>query len=409
MEEVDMAQVARPSYMADLMRWRDRNVIKVVSGVRRCGKSTLLGLFRDELIRSGVDADSILTLNFEDLRWEHLREYHALFDYVEERLADNAMTYVLLDEVQSVPEFERAVDSLYLRDNVDIYLTGSNAYFMSTELSTVLTGRYVEIPMLPLSFREYCAALAVNTTSSAALGEAYRTYVSDGSFPYLLSLADDAAARGDYLQAIYQSVLLKDVVARHGISDVAMLEDVTRFLLDNIGNILSTTRVAGTMTSAGRPVNQRTVEKYVSALRHSLLFYEARRFDIKGKRLLERLEKYYVVDMGLRQTLLGGRGYDVGRVLENVVYLELIRRGYEVFVGQVPAREVDFVATRADERMYVQVAATVRDPDVLARELGSLQRLGDSYPKLVLTLDDDPDADYDGIRRKNALQWLLAE
>ena len=402
-----MQFIPRSLYLDQLMQWRDRRVIKVLSGVRRCGKSTLLALFAERLIADGARPESIITINFEDLAWEHLKDYHMLHDYIIQHLSEEGMTYVFLDEVQQVPEFERAVDSLYLRDNVDLYLTGSNAYFMSTELSTLLTGRYVEISMLPLSFFEYCTALGTDTSSSSILAETYRRYITQGAFPYTLALADVPQARQDYLQGIYNSILLKDVVARHRISDVMMLEDVTRYLLDNTGNILSTTRVSNSLTSAGRAVNQRTVEKYVTALTQSLLFYEARRFDIKGKRLLERLEKYYVVDLGLRYAMLGGRGFDVGHVLENVIYLELFRRGFQVFVGQFGAQEIDFIATRAGERMYVQVAATVRDPAVLNRELAPLASLTDSYPKLILTLDEDPTADYEGIRRSNALSWLL--
>ena len=402
-----MKPIPRPLYLDQLIRWRNRKVIKVLSGVRRCGKSTLLTLFSDQLITDGVNPESIISINFEDLAWEHLKDYRALHDHIVQHLNKDQVTYVFLDEVQEVPQFERAVDSLFLRDNVDLYLTGSNAYFMSTELSTLLTGRYVEISMLPLSFSEYCAAVGTDTNSSSALAETYRRYVSEGAFPYVLDLEDAPQARQDYLQGIYNSILLKDVVSRHRISDVMMLEDVTRYLLDNIGNILSPTRVSNSLTSAGRGVNQRTVEKYVTALTQSLLFYEARRFDVKGKRLSERLEKYYVVDLGLRYAMLGGRGFDVGHVLENVVYLELLRRGFQVFVGQYGTQEIDFIATRAGERLYVQVAATVRDTGVLTRELAPLKSLTDSYPKLIVTLDDDPDADYDGIRRTNALSWLL--
>lgn len=402
-----MQTVPRPAYLAQLLKWRDRQLIKVVSGVRRCGKSTLLRLFADQLITSGVSPDRIITINFEDLQYEHLKDYHQLHQHIVEHLSSTEMTYVFLDEVQEVDGFERAVDSLYLRENVDLYLTGSNAYFMSGELSTLLTGRFIEITMLPLSFAEYCVAVDVDTRSSAVLSDVYRNYVSQGAFPFTLSLADDPAANYEYLRSIYNSILLKDIVARHHISDVMLIEDVTRYLLDNVGNIVSPTRIANTLTSAGRASNQRTIEKYVTALTQSLLFYESQRFDIKGKRMLTRLEKYYAVDMGLRYAMLGGRGQDVGHILENVVYLELIRRGFEAFVGQFGQTEIDFVATRAAERLYVQVSATIRDPTVLAREIAPLRALPDSYPKFILTLDDDPDADHDGIRCTNAIRWLL--
>jgi len=389
------------------MTWRDRKLIKVISGVRRCGKSTLLDIFEHQLLEDGVRPESIIRINFEDLAWEQLLDYRELHRYIASHLSDGGMTYVLLDEVQHVPQFELAVDSLFLRDNVDIYLTGSNGYFMSTELTTLLTGRFVEIDMLPLSFSEFCAGHRIDAGNYPSVSDAYRRFITESAFPFTLKLADEPQARRDYLQAIYDSILYKDVATRNRIADAMMLDDVTRYLFDNIGNITSTTRIANTLTSAGRSVNQRTVEKYITALSQSLLFYEARRYDIRGKRLLTRLEKYYCVDLGLRYTISGGRGFDVGHVLENVIFLELLRRGYDVFVGQYDRQEVDFIAVQTGERLYVQVAATTRDPDVLSREVGPLRAINDSYPKLILTLDDDPAGNYDGLRRMNALTWLL--
>jgi predicted AAA+ superfamily ATPase len=317
------------------------------------------------------------------------------------------MTYVLLDEIQRVPEFQKAVDSLLLRPGIDLYLTGSNANLLSGELATLLSGRYVETNLLPLSLAQYCAATGVDTANPAALSAAYRAYLVGSSFPYCLRIADDPQAVNDYLMGLFNTVLLKDIVARHAVADPMMLESVVRFLFDNVGNALSTTRVANTMTSAGRRIDQRTVEKYVSALTGAMLFYEARRWDIKGRRALATQEKYYSVDLGLRFALLGGRGLDIGHTLENVIYLELLRRGYRVLIGQAGRTKVDFVAERGDERHYLQVAATVRDPATERREISSLESIRDFYPKTLLTLDDDPDRSHNGIQIRNALQWLV--
>lgn len=313
------------------------------------------------------------------------------------------MNYIFLDEIQHVENFEKAVDSLFIKKNVDLYITGSNAYFMSGELATLLSGRYIELKMLPLSFGEYC----MGNTANIPVSEKYRLYIENSSFPYTLNYNNDEKQVREYLSGLYNTVLLKDVVARYRISDVMMLESVVKFVFDNIGNQLSTTKIANTMTSDGRKVDQKTVEKYVKALLDSLMIYQTKRYNIKGKQYLKTLEKYYVVDIGLRYMLLGKRNTDIGHILENVIYLELLRRGYDVYVGLINDVEVDFVAMNEDGITYFQVVASVRDEKTLERELGSLQKITDHYPKYILTLDDDPIADYDGIKRMNALDWLL--
>ena len=333
-----------------------------------------------------------------------MREPAKLYAYIKERLDPNAMNYIFLDEVQHVADFPRIVDSLYIKKNIDLYLTGSNAYMLSGEIATLLSGRYVEISMLPLSFREYVES----TGGTAELGRKYADYLQNSSFPYTLELRDNAREIKTYLDAIYNTVVVKDIAARKKISDTLMLESVTRFLFDNIGNPLSSKKIADTLTSAGRKIDVKTVEKMIEGLTESFILYRAGRYNVKGKQYLKTMEKYYAVDIGLRYALLGSRNADVGRILENVVYLELLRRGYAVYVGKVDEQEVDFVAMDDMGSKYYQVAATVREQSTLQRELLPLRKIRDHYQKILLTLDEDPAADYDGIRRINALDWLMS-
>lgn len=313
------------------------------------------------------------------------------------------MTYVFLDEIQHCEEFPAVVDSLYIRKGVDLYITGSNANMLSSEIATLISGRYVEVSMLPLSFKEY----VLSTGSSNELARKYIAYLENSSFPYALALAGQPKEIRDYLDGIYNTIVVKDIAKRNKIPDTMMLESVLRFVFDNIGVKLSTKKIADTMTSEGRKIDVKTVEKYMKALMESFIVYQAKRYNVKGKQHLKTLEKYYAVDIGLRYMILGSRSTDVGHILENVIYLELRRRGYEVFVGKVDDLEVDFVAMEQKKPTYYQVAASVRDERTLQRELAPLQKITDHYPKVILTLDDDPEADYDGIRRINALDWLM--
>lgn len=313
------------------------------------------------------------------------------------------MTYVFLDEIQHVRDWQEVVDSLFIKKNLDLYITGSNACLLSGEIATLISGRYVEIRMLPLSFREY-----VNATGTADnLAKSYRDFTESSSFPYALELSGHPRELHDYLEGIYHTIVVKDLAARKKIPDVMMLESVARFLFDNIGSPMSTKKMADTMTSSGRKIDVKTVERYVEALMESFIVCQAKRYNVKGKQYLKTLEKYYVTDVGLRRYLLGSRSTDVGHILENVVYLELLRRGYEVYVGKVDELVVDFVAMDQRGITYFQVAASVRAQDTLRRELTSLQKINDHYPKYILTLDEDPEADYEGIRRVNALEWLM--
>ena len=399
-----MQLIARDRYLEWLLSWKDKHVIKVVSGVRRCGKSKLFEIYRNHLMQHGVTADQIIAINFEELEYEDLTSYRELYDYVNARLAPGKTTYVFLDELQHVDHYEKAVDGLFIKDDVDVYVTGSNAYFMSGELATLLSGRYIELKMLPLSFKEFCSAEGNAEKSRDML---FNEYITSGSFPFIAETQIDEQKAKEYVRSLYDTIIVRDVVDRLHVSDVSTLLNITKFLLHNIGSKVSHKKIADTLTSSGDKVDQKTVSKYIKGLTDSLTLYAAPRYNVKGRQLLSTNCKYYAVDLGLRFMLLGGRGLDVGHILENVVYLELLRRGYDVAVGKVGDMEVDFVASSPDGLFYVQVAASVRDPKMLERELRVLQKINDNYPKVILTLDEDIDADYEGIRRKNALRWLI--
>lgn len=396
--------IERKEYLSKLFAFKDKQLIKIITGVRRCGKSTLLETFQVCLLAQGVTKDQIIAVNLEDYDYFELRRPDRLYAYIKERLVEGKRSYIFLDEIQHVENFPDVVDSLFIKKNLDIYLTGSNAYMLSGEIATLISGRYVEISMLPLSFKEY----VLSTGDVENLASKYNEYLSISSFPYALELRDAPKELNDYLNGIYSTIVLKDVVSRKKVSDPMMLESVVRFTFDNIGNLLSTKKIADTMTSDGRKIDVKTVEKYLEALMESFVIYRAKRYNIKGKQYLKSLDKYYVVDIGLRRMLLGSRSFDVGHILENIVYLELLRRGYEVYVGKWDDLEVDFVAMDEKGQTYFQVAATVRDEATLQRELVPLQHISNHYPKLILTLDEDPDADYEGIRRINVLKWLIS-
>lgn len=397
--------IERKEYFNKLLGYKDKKIIKVITGIRRCGKSTLLQMFQEYLLKSGIDEERIVSINFEDYDYERLRNPTELHRYIKSKLIPDKMVYIFLDEIQNVDDFQRVVDSLLLRENVDIYLTGSNAYMLSGDLATLLSGRYIKIDMLPLSFFEF--ASAGQSESNMSVDELYLEYLETSSFPFALTLAKDNKQIKDYLRSVYDTVIVKDVISRKSIADIMMLESVLRFLMDNIGSQLSTKKISDSMTSDGRRINVRTVESYVSSFVESYIIYEAKRYDIKGRQYLKTLEKYYIVDIGLRNAMLGARQRDTGHILENVVYLELIRRGYDVYIGKIEDVEVDFVCEHEMGIIYIQVAASVRDEKTLARELKPLEKIDDHYPKYIMTLDRDPIADYEGIKRINALDYLL--
>lgn len=397
-------EIKRQEYFSRLVSYKDKKIIKVITGVRRCGKSTLLKIFRDYLLENSVEEGQIININFEDYEYESLWDPRTLYQYIKARLLPGKMMYLILDEVQNVRDFQRVVDSFFIRDNIDIYITGSNSYMLSGELATLLSGRYVKIEMLPFSFSEFVKVFQLEDS----LERAYQRYIDTSSFPYIINLDGNTEQVRSYLRSIYDTIILKDVIGRKKIADVMMLESVIRFLADNVGNPLSTKKISDTMTSNGRKINVRTVESYINCFMDSYIIYQAKRYDVKGKQYLKTLEKYYMVDMGLRNAMLGSSGAkDVGHILENVLYLEFVRRGYEVYVGKVDNLEVDFVIQNTEGLKYIQVSASVRDPQTLERELKPLKRIPDNYPKCIMTLDIDPAADYDGIRRFNALDYLV--
>lgn len=397
--------IERTEYLEKLKRFKDKDLIKVITGIRRCGKSTLFELFIKYLKENGIADDQIIKINLEDISF-NFADYKELYDYVNKQIDSDRQYYVFLDEVQNVPKFQKAVDSLYIKKNVDVYITGSNAYLLSGELATLLSGRYIEIKMLPLSFKEYLSAF--NNTDKSRY-EYFLEYMRNGGMPGNIPILQDNPNDLDtYLEGIFTTIVYKDVITRNNINDKMLLESVLKFIYDSIGSPISTKKISDTLTSKGLSTSNHTVERYISAFIESFLVYKAERFDVKGKNLLARDYKYYAVDSGLRSYLLGKRAdSDMGHILENVVYLELLRRGYKVYVGKVDDLEIDFVAKNRDGLKYYQVALTVRDEKVLDRELRSLQKTGDHYPKYLITLDLDLESDYDGIKKINVIDWLL--
>ncbi len=396
--------ISRQDYFNKLLGYKDKQIIKVITGVRRCGKSTLLQLYKDYLFDNGIESRQVISINFDDYKYYDLLEAKALHSYIEERMIENEKMYIFLDEIQNVKDYQRVINSFYLNSQVDIYITGSNSYMLSGELATLLTGRYVQIDMLPFSFSEF---VEINGYGDN-LDRAYKSYIETSSFPFAFQLNDELNQVSDYLKSLYNTVVLKDIVARKNISDVMMLESVLRFLADNIGSILSTKKISDTMASDGRPINIRTVESYINAFMESYIVYQVKRYDIKGKQYLKTLEKYYLVDIGLRNAMLGSSsGRDVGHILENVVFLELLRRGYDIYIGKVEGLEIDFVVKNSREVKYIQVAASVRDSGTLEREIRPLQKIHNNYPKCIMTLDPDPVADFDGIKKFNVLDYLM--
>lgn len=395
--------IKRTEYLEELKRWKDKDLIKVITGIRRCGKSTLFELFINYLKENNVNEKQIIHINLEDADYD-FKNYKELYNYISKKLDSEKQYYVFLDEVQNVSEFQKAVDSLYIKKNVDVYITGSNAYLLSGELATLLSGRYVEIKMLPLSFKEYISAF-----NDKNYQQLFLNYMKNGGMPGNISILKSNPNDIDkYLDGIFSTIVYKDIMARNKISDKLLLESVLKFIFDSIGSPLSAKKISDTLTSKGISTSNHTVENYIVAFLESFLIYKAERFDVKGKNILARDYKYYAVDTGLRSFLLGKKAdSDMGHILENIVYLELLRRGYKVYVGKVDNLEVDFVAENRDGLNYFQVALSVRDEKVLARELRSLEKTGDHYPKVLLTLDMDLETNYNGITKMNVIDWLL--
>jgi len=396
-------------------------LIKIVNGIRRCGKSTLFELYQGELLRLGVKPEQIQSVNLEEPNYRELLDWEKLYDTINNRLIKNRQNYIFLDEIQNVKDFQRAADGLFIKKNVDLYLTGSNSKMQSGEWATLLSGRYVDIHMFPLSFKEYVSA--ENNASGISLDKTFAHYVEFGSFPFVFNLrnfSDNAMSRPaghgwdklsvhDYLSGIYSTIVLKDIVENKKIKEAGRLDRVIKFMADSIGSETSVKRISDMLTADGIKILPLTVESYLDAFRDSYILYKADRYDVKGRKLLKTLNKYYMADMGLRRLLLGDKAADSGHILENIVYLELLRRGYKVYIGKVDNKEVDFAAEGPDGVEYYQVSETVRGRETLARELAPFELIRDHNPKFLLTRDYEPKMSHNGIKQVNALEWLLGD
>ena len=403
--------IERKEYLQKLIQWKDEQVIKVVTGMRRCGKSTLLIQYQDYLKSIGVEDDQIITINFEDLEYEELCEYKVLYDYLKERLLSDKTTYIFLDEIQKVPQFEKVVDSLYIKSDTDIYITGSNAYMLSGELATLLSGRYVEISMLPFSFQEYCQL------NRKPQEDAFADYMKFGGLPLVASMKDAPDKIDTYLEGIYNTVIIKDIEDRQNrqsessgrrkVTDIVLLKTIAKYLASVLGSPVSIRGITNYLISSGRKISPNTVNDYLETLTESFLFYPAERFDIAGKQILTGNKKYYMADLGIRNHILPRKKYDLGFSIENVVFFELLRRGYKVAVGKYQNTEVDFVVEKQGAFTYIQVTAEMTTKDTFDREMKPLYAIRDNYEKIVLTLDKLTLGNYDGIRVIHVLDWLL--
>ena len=403
--------VQRKEYLDQLIAWKDEQVIKVVTGIRRCGKSTLLLQFQQWLKENGVTDEQIVSINFEELEYEEMLDYKKLYSYLKERLVSGKTTYIFLDEIQKVSFFEKVVDSLYVKTKVDLYITGSNAYMLSGDLATLLTGRYMEIKMLPLSFGEFLFMTGLEPE------QGFPEYVRSGGMPYIAAMNRTDEKVSTYLEGIYNTVIVKDIEDRQArkendpskrkVTDIALLKTIAKYLASVIGNPVSVRRITDYLISSGRKISPNTVGDYVEALTESFIFYSAERFDIVGKQLLKANRKMYIVDLGLRNHILPRRSYDLGFSLENIVYFELLRRGYQVTIGKVGNTEVDFVAEKQGGYAYFQVATDMTAKETFDREIRPLENIRDNYEKTILTMDRLTLGNYNGIQVRHLLDWLL--
>lgn len=403
--------VQRKEYLEKLIEWKDDDVIKVVTGIRRCGKSTLLMQYQDYLKSIGIEENQIIAVNFEELEYEELCDYKKLYAYIKDRLVADKITYIFLDEIQKVPSFEKVVDSLYVKPNIDIYITGSNAYMLSGDLATLLTGRYVEISMLPLSFSEYIQLSDKDKES------AFADYIKYGGLPFVATMDRTDDKVDTYLEGIYNTVIVKDIEDRQKrqesnsdkrkINDIPLLKTIAKYLSSVIGSPVSLRGITNYLVSSGRKISANTVSNYVDALIKSFIFYPAERFDIVGKQLLKANKKYYMVDLGIRNHILPRKYYDLGFSVENIVFFELLRRGCKVTIGKYQENEVDFVAEKRGEFTYIQVTADMVSESTFDREMKPLYAIQDNYEKIVLTLDKLTVGNYDGIKVVNVIDWLL--
>jgi AAA+ superfamily ATPase len=403
--------IKRAEYINELKKWQDEQVIKVITGIRRCGKSTLMSQFIEHLRDSGVGGEQIISINFEELEFEELLEYKKLYEYIKLRLVSDKKSYIFLDEIQKVAQFEKVVDSLYVKPDIDIYITGSNAYMLSAELATLLTGRYAEIKMLPLSFAEFASV------SNLSIAQAFSAYLKNGGFPYIATMNNATDKIDTYLEGIYNTVIVKDIEYRQSkrqkepdrrkVTDITLLKNIAKYLSSVVGSPISIKSITDYLISSGRKVSPNTVGDYVYALCEAFIFYPVERFDIVGKQILKTNPKLYIVDLGLRNHILPRRDYDFGFSIENIVYFELLRRGYRVHIGKQGENEVDFVIQKDGIYTYIQVTADITARQTFEREIRPLKAIKDNYKKLILTADQNTLGNYDGIEVINLLEWLL--
>ena len=396
-----MKWIARDNYMDFLYRNRERHIIKVVSGVRRCGKSTLFSLFSERLLTDGVEAAQIQAINFEDIAFEDLQEYHALYHYIEERLAPKKWNYVFLDEIQHVPQFEKAVDSLFIKENVDIYITGSNAFLLSSDLATLFTGRTFEIEVYPFSFAEFMQYFELNDSYAA-----FTRYIQEGGMAgsYLYKTPE---TKYSYISDVFNTLIVRDIQKKYKIRNMPLMERLCDFLIDNVSNLTSTRSVAAAFTSEQVKTNDRTISAYIKYLCSAFAFYKVRRYDIQGKRYLASNDKYYLSDHSFKYAKLGTKNANYGRMIENIVAIELLRRGYELYAGVLYKKEIDFVAIKRNEKLYIQVASSIDDPDTFQREVDPLLKIKDAYPKMILTRTRQEAYQYEGVQIVDVADWLL--
>lgn len=404
--------INRPEYLNQLIQNKDVDLVKIVTGIRRCGKSSLLDLFHQHLLNRGVADSNIIHMNLESLRYRDLKDYLVFYDYVSERIAKSGKTYLIFDELQVIEHWEKAIESFRLDFDVDIYITGSNAYLLSTEFSTLLSGRYVEIRMLPLSFKEFLDFYEF--APDISIEEKFQKYLQFGGMPILREYRFNEVRSMQALEGIYSTVILRDILQRNTQSNQGLLHKLMLFLCSNIGSITSPSSIGnvlsneGNIEGKGKKIASQTVEKYISMLRSAFIFYSVERYDVKGKQLLKTLGKNYIIDLGFRNMLLGYRDADRGHIIENIVFLELIRRDYHVYIGKFKETEIDFVAEKPNDKLYIQVTESMLSPETRERELRPLQMIPDNYEKIVLSMDRNYITSYDGIKSLNLIDWLLA-
>ena len=400
--------IERKEYLKQLLSWKDQNIIKVLTGIRRCGKSTILKLYQEYLLNDGIDSSQIISINFEELEYEDLQDYKKLYQYIKDRLVENKMMYIFLDEIQNVPSYEKVVDSLHVKENIDIYITGSNSYIFSGQLATYLSGRYIEIPVLPLSFKEF-----YNLQTDKE--EAFQKYMKTGGFPYISQIQLQNEQIDMYLEGIYNTVIVKDIEERinrknsKSVTDIALLKAISKYLSSVVGSPVSIRSITNYFKSNERKTSPNTISNYVEALCESYLYYPVEVMDVSGKEVLKSNKKYYIVDPGIRNYILPKQFYDLGFTIENIVYLELLRRRYNVNIGRNGRTEVDFIAKKNDVYTYIQVTASLVDENTFNREIRPLKQIEDNYEKIILTLDRYTLGNYEGIKVINIIDWLLEE